>query len=244
MSLISIRTVYYLFAGCIFCGGCWLLIGCNDRNSQRDKAFDEVQNKTTDTTAGVKADTVAGVRIGNQVWTVKNLNVGTFRNGEVIPEVKSAEDWEAAGAAGKPAWCYFDNDSTNGSLYGKLYNWYAVNDARGLAPAGWHVPSNDEWTVLTDNLGGADVAGIKLKADTGWLEKGHGNNASGFTALPGGYRFFVGLFLNAGQDGGWWTSTKHSDGYAWLRYLYSNDRNIFVNHMHCKMGFSVRCVKD
>lgn len=234
----------YFFARFISFALCLMLLSCND-TSQRDKAFDEVQSKTAETSAAAAhAEDVASVKIGSQVWAVKNLDVSSFKNGEPIPEVKTAEDWEAAGAVGKPAWCFFDNDSTNGKQYGKLYNWFAVTDPRGLAPSGWHIPSNDEWTILTDNLGGADVAGIKLKADTGWLEKGDGNNASGFTALPGGYRFFVGLFLNAGQDGGWWTSTLHSDGYAWLRYLYSNDRNIYVNHMHCKMGFSVRCVKD
>jgi hypothetical protein len=88
------------------------------------------------------------VTIGTQVWMKENLNVSTFRNGEPIPEAKTAEEWKAAGAAKQPAWCYYDNDPKNGAKYGKLYNWYAVNDPRGLVPVGWHVPDIDELEVL------------------------------------------------------------------------------------------------
>jgi uncharacterized protein (TIGR02145 family) len=106
------------------------------------------------------------VKIGTQTWMAENLNVSTFRNGDLIPEAKTKEEWEKAGKEGKPAWCYYDNDPKNGAKYGKLYNWYAVNDHRGLAPAGWHVPTDTEWTTLGDQLG--SDPGKKMKSTSGW----------------------------------------------------------------------------
>jgi len=108
------------------------------------------------------------VTIGTQTWTTKNLDVATFRNGDLIPEAKTDEEWEAAGENKQPAWCYYENNTANGTKYGKLYNWYAVVDTRGLAPAGWHIPTDEEWTVLSTFLGGEDVAGKKMKSTSGW----------------------------------------------------------------------------
>jgi len=106
------------------------------------------------------------VTIGTQVWMTNNLNVDKFRNGDPIPQAKTNEEWKAAGENKQPAWCYYDNDPANGAKYGKLYNWYAVNDARGLAPAGYHVPSDAEWTILENQLG--SDAGTKMKSTSGW----------------------------------------------------------------------------
>ena len=103
------------------------------------------------------------VSIGTQIWMSKNLDVSTFRNGDTIPEAKTNEEWKAADDNKQAAWCYYDNKAANGTKYGKLYNWYAVNDERGLAPVGWHVPTDQEWTVLSTFLGGEDVAGEKIK---------------------------------------------------------------------------------
>jgi uncharacterized protein (TIGR02145 family) len=103
------------------------------------------------------------VVIGTQTWMAENLNVSTFRNGDTIPEVKSKEEWEKAGDEGKPAWCYYDNDTANGRIYGKLYNWYVVIDKRGLALAGFHIPTDAEWTILENNLG--EGAGTKMKTE-------------------------------------------------------------------------------
>jgi len=108
------------------------------------------------------------IKIGTQVWTAKNLDVATFRNGDAIPQAKTNEEWEAAGENKQPAWCYYENNTANGTKYGKLYNWYAVVDARGLAPGGWHVPTDEEWTVLSTFLGGEAVAGKKMKSTSGW----------------------------------------------------------------------------
>ena len=103
------------------------------------------------------------VTIGTQTWTTKNLDVATFRNGDAIPQAKTDEEWRVAGDNKQPAWCYYENDPKHGTKYGKLYNWYAVNDSRGLAPAGWHIPTLEAWKVLSTFLGGEDVAGTKMK---------------------------------------------------------------------------------
>src|SRR5688500_11264876 len=90
-------------------------------------------------------NTITGIMIGDQVWAAKNLDIAIFRNGDSIPQVRSNEEWEKAGKEGKPAWCYYKNDTSIGRKYGRMYNWYAVNDQRGLCPEGWDIPTNDEW---------------------------------------------------------------------------------------------------
>ena len=108
------------------------------------------------------------IKIGTQTWTTKNLDVSKFRNGEAIPLAKTNAEWELAGQNQQPTWCYYENKGENGTTYGKLYNWYAVNDPRGLAPTGYHVPTDAEWTILTDYLGGDSIAGAKMKSTSGW----------------------------------------------------------------------------
>ena len=103
------------------------------------------------------------VKIGNQIWTSRNLDVSSFSNGDPIPEAKTEEEWRAASSNQTPAWCYLENNPANGKKYGKLYNWYAVHDPRGLAPKGWHIPNNEEWSILIEYLGGEKKAGKKLK---------------------------------------------------------------------------------
>jgi uncharacterized protein (TIGR02145 family) len=181
--------------------------------------------------------------IGTQTWTAKNLNVATFRNGDPIPEAKSPKEWKAASDNKQAAWCYYENDPKNGTKYGKLYNWYAVNDSRGLAKAGWHIPTDEEWTVLFDFLGGNDAAGKKMKRNSGWLANGNGTNSSGFSGLPGGYCSYDAKFLSVGYDGFWWSSSKVDESYAWSRRLNCNfsSRNRFKYLFN--FGFSVRLVK-
>ena len=116
------------------------------------------------------------VDLGNQTWMAENLNVSTFRNGDTILEVKTTEEWIKAGKEGKPAWCYYDNDTANGRIYGKLYNWYAVDDKRGLAPDGWHVATDEEWTTLSHFLGGEFTAGKKMKSLSGWKSRTSGGS--------------------------------------------------------------------
>ena len=184
------------------------------------------------------------VLIGEQSWTSENLNVDRFRNGDLIPEAKTAEEWEAAGNAKRPAWCYYDNDPNNGAKYGKLYNWYAVNDCHGLAPYGWHVPTDAEWTILSDFLGGENQAGTKMKSTSGWSASGNVTNSSGFSGLPGGYRYSNGDFYYFGRYGFWWSASENSESSAWDWVLY-NSFSFLTHSYHSKSdGFSVRCVRD
>jgi uncharacterized protein (TIGR02145 family) len=182
------------------------------------------------------------ITIGTQVWMLKNLDVATYRNGDPIPQVTDAAEWAALTTG---AWCWYNNAPAQGATYGKLYNWYAVNDSRGLAPAGWHVPTDAEWTTLTEYLGGEAVAGGKMREvgmahwccpDTG------ADNSSGFTALPGGDRGYGGTFYGLTYVGFWWSSTEYSATGAWLRGLGGMSTTRSVSGK--KDGFSVRCVRD
>ncbi len=182
--------------------------------------------------------------IGTQQWMSKNLDVAFYRNGDPIPQVTDTTAWAGLTTG---AWCYFANDSIQGGKYGKLYNWYAVNDPRGLAPQGWHIPSDAEWTTLETTLGGASVAGEKMK-ETGtlnWTSPNTGaNNNSGFLGLPGGYRYFDGTFSLVGNYGDWWSSTETSSTDAWYRVLYSTLGDLAKNSLNKQLGLSVRCIKD
>ena len=210
------------------------------------------------------------VTIGKQVWMTKNLNVDKFRNGDPIPEVKTNREWRKVGREGNPAWCYYDNDPKNGTLYGKLYNWHAVNDPRGLAPEGWKVPTADDWKLLCDflskeyladeSLDEEDIAwavGEKLKSKEYWDlnrdgELGNGNNESGFTGLPAGRRFMFNdlkdlkkykSFLRIGTNGGWWSSTESCETLAHYLTLDVNS-SLKIPDFFKAIGFSVRCLKE
>jgi len=184
------------------------------------------------------------VNIGTQVWMTKNLNVSTFRNGDRIPQAKTNEEWKKAGDNGQPAWCYYENDPANGAKYGKLYNWYAVSDSRGLAPVGYHIPSDAEWTILTDYLGGEQKAGAEMKSKQAWAEEGNGTNSSGFSGLPGGYRGDVGAFYGIGERGDWWSSTESIYYGAKYRYLLFGSGSVGRGYEYSEFGYSVRCLKD
>jgi hypothetical protein len=189
-------------------------------------------------------------KIGNQYWTTKNLNVSRFRNGDEIPFVTSKEEWERAGKMGQPACCCYGNAGYNCEKYGRLYNWYAVIDARGLAPEGWHVPTDDEWTTLTDYLGGEEVAGGKMKI-TGtayWNSPNIGStNESGFSALPGGFRSFDGSFSSIRDFTYFWSAIQNDNNTAWFRYLFNYSSNVgryFTISNVKSSGASVRCLRD
>jgi uncharacterized protein (TIGR02145 family) len=186
----------------------------------------------------------ASVVIGTQTWMSKNLSVDRFRNGDLIRHAASASEWKDAGESGEAAWCYYDNKPENGDVYGKLYNWYAVNDSRGLCPTGWHVPSDKEWTTLENDLGSS--AGGKLKSTTGWNSPNAGaTNSSGFNALPGGNRSNNGGFYNVGGSGNWWSSSAAGSGFAWYRFLFCNYAYVLrLISLDQRDGFSVRCARD
>jgi len=191
---------------------------------------------------------ILSVKIGSQIWMSKDLDVDTFANGDPIPQAKSTEEWKNALDKQTPAWCYFDYDPSNGIKYGKLYNWYTVNDPRGLAPKGWHVPSDIEWNTLGEQVGGLDKAAVALKSTSGWDDNGNGTNSSGFSGLPGGgLQTTVGntiSFFGIRHTANWWTSTAFNDVLAWTRILQKNDDALLRAVGKKNFGIPVRCVKD
>ena len=179
------------------------------------------------------------IKIGTQTWMSKNLDVIKYRNGDAIPQVQDKNAWAKLKTG---AWCYYENKTAKGTTYGKLYNWFAVNDLRGLAPSGYHIPTDAEWTILTDNLG--EEAGTKMKSTSGWKNNGNGNKTSGFAGLPGGYRNSNVNFSGFGANGNWWSSSELDTDNAWYRYLFSSGGNVGRLYDFKLYGFSVRCLRD
>jgi uncharacterized protein (TIGR02145 family) len=182
--------------------------------------------------------------INGQEWMQQNLAVTKYRNGDPIPTGLDNATWQSTTSG---AYAIYNNDAANNTTYGKLYNWYAVNDNRGLCPTGWHVPSEAEWTTLATSLGGSSVAGGKMKSTTGWTFPNTGStNESGFSGLPGGCRYYYGTYGLIGNLGYWWSSTERDSNNAWYRLLFydysSINRNDYDNVK--PFGFSVRCVRD
>lgn len=184
------------------------------------------------------------VTICGQTWMTKNLDVSTYRNGDPIQRVSDPNAWASLTTG---AYCYYNNDSATYAVYGKLYNWYAVNDPRGLAPEGWHIATDAEWTSLSGCLGGDGVAGSKLReAGTAhWTSPNSGaTNSSGFTALPGGDRNQAGSFYDISNNGNWWSKTENTVTTAWMRGLYYGNSSVYRSGYPKSYGFSVRCLRD
>lgn len=210
-----------------------------------------IEKGTTNTIVATSAPTpsntpsIPSVKIGNQTWMTQNLDVSKFRNGDIIPEAKPGKEWVTAGEQGKPAWCYYDNNAENGSTYGKLYNWYAINDVRGLAPVGWYIPSDAEWLQLLANYGGESSAAPQIKSTQGWGEYEDGTNESGFSALPGGFAnpFYSGLPEDLGSWAHFWSSTESSLELAKARYI-TYGTWVAPDNKSKGAGLSVRCLKN
>ena len=195
---------------------------------------------------GYGTDDASTVTVGSQTWISKNLNIDHFANGDLIPEAKADYEWRRAGENKQPAWCYYKNDLANGRTYGKLYNWYAVTDPRGLAPTGWHVPSQRELFQLITYLGGKETAGLSLKSTSGWIKNGNGNNSSGIAGLPSGSRENQETFLYLGEKADWWSTSElsYNTEKAVFCLLPYNIDEIFWYAEDKGFGFSVRCIKD
>jgi uncharacterized protein (TIGR02145 family) len=191
-----------------------------------------------------------------QTWTSQNLSVSKYRNGDIIPQVTDPAQWAGLTTG---AWCWYNNDSaTYGVIYGKLYNWYAVNDPSGLAPVGWHVPTDAEWNNLVKCIDPAAdttliqsaIAGGALKEAgiSHWINPNTGaTNSSGFTGLPGGQRDISGLsgsFDGCGFAGYWWSSTSRATSLALGHGLSNASSNAYRSNYSKPYGFSVRLVRD
>lgn len=190
-----------------------------------------------------ECSTCTTVTIGTQEWTGRNLDITTYRNGDVIPQVQDPTQWANLTTG---AWCYYNNDSViNGPIYGKLYNWYAVNDPRGLAPVGYHVPSNAELTTLKSYLDPNAGGDMKEASTTYWLNPNNGaNNSTGFTALGAGYRNASSFSALQAILLCWVTDEVNlSDAYCFYIFHNSGDLNIAATNPK-NYGFSVRLIRD
>ena len=189
--------------------------------------------------------------IGTQEWMAENLNTSIYRNGDAIATNLSDATWSTTTSG---AWAYYNNDPSFACPYGKLYNWYTCVDARALCPGGWHVPSDAEWTVLTDYLGGAAIAGGPLKS-LGITADGSGywnspnesaSNSAGFSGLPNGLRNFVGIYNSLDINGFWWSTNVNPSepDYGWAHGLIFGGGPMVVYGAPRKSGISVRCLRD
>jgi uncharacterized protein (TIGR02145 family) len=200
-------------------------------------------------------NTYQTVRIGDLCWMAENLKVTHYANDEQIPHVTDGSTWADLSTG---AWCEYNNDPANYETYGILYNWYAVNDSRGLAPDGWHVATDDEWKQLemylgmsqaeadTDGLRGTDEGGkLKEVGTVHWESPNEGaTNESGFTVVPGGYRRPDGSYGALGQYARFWTATESGSTLAWGRGLGYDHKQVYRFFLEKKRGFSIRCVRD
>jgi len=182
------------------------------------------------------------VLIGNQFWMAENLKTTRFADGSVIPNVTDNFAWTQLSTS---AWCNYNNSLANDLVYGKIYNGYTVSDPRNVCPAGWHAPTDAEWTILTDFLGGESVAGGKMKTTTGWSSPNTGaTNESNFSGLPGGLRSSNGTFNTVGFNGYWWCSSEGGPNSSWYRNLYYPNGYAARSSTSTQNGFSVRCLRD
>jgi uncharacterized protein (TIGR02145 family) len=199
----------------------------------------------TATISDISGNPYNTVSIGTQCWMGSNLKTTLYRNGDGIAYVWDASDWAARTTGAQSG---YDNNSSNTAIYGNFYNWYAVADARGICPTGWHVPTDAEWTTLANFLGEPSVAvGGKMKTigTTYWISQSAGtNNSSGFSGLPGGIRTTLGVFADVGQHAGFWSASLVGDGNVWYRRLNAYDDIFNKSPAQPVVGFSVRCLRN
>ncbi|MDF1546840.1 MAG: fibrobacter succinogenes major paralogous domain-containing protein [Bacteroidales bacterium] len=209
------KTKNYLISALLILGACIIFTS----SCKKDDPVEAETGTVTDADGNVYKT----VKIGTQIWMAENLKTTKYHNGDAIPEVTGITEW---GDLTTSAYCNYDNNAASATTYGRLYNWYAVNDSRNIAPSGWHIPTDADWETLKTYLGGSDLAGGKLKeAGTGhWQSPNLGaTNESGFNALPGGVRGLNGIFGYIGIFSIWWSANQYSDIYAYYWHVHYDD---------------------
>ena len=222
-----------------------LMVGCSNGESSTPSVESRCTSMEYD---GYTYDLVA---IGDQCWFAENLRNEHYANGDAIPGELSDGEWSSTtsgavtvfGEGTSPVWSGSDDEVSNLADYGRLYNWYAVDDARGLCPSGWHVPTDQEYTTLIDGLGGTSVAGGKMKSSPEDSPAWNGTNTSDFSGLAGGYRSLNGDFNFEGNDGYFWSASAYGTD-AWFRRLSGVSTGVYRYDYSQRSGFSVRCVRD
>lgn len=218
------------------------IVKINVRQGKSSAIFNN--NLTYGTLSDQDGNIYKTITIGTQTWMAENLRVTKYRNGDPIPKTDNY-DWSNLTSG---AYCNYENtlDIDTISTYGRLYNWYVVNDTRKIEPNGWHIPSKDEWYLLVDYLGGVSEAGSKLKeaGNSHWVNPNEGTNETGFTALPGGHRFKDGIYNYLGFFGIWWSTTEYDSKNAWILYIVNEFTYTYSNINAKECGYSIRCIKD
>jgi uncharacterized protein (TIGR02145 family) len=209
-----------------------------------DRSLIYVKHEPSSNIIDIDGNEYKTIKIGQQVWMAENLKVTRFQNGDLIPIIEDENKWKDNN---KPAFCYYNNNKSFNTNFGALYNWYAVNDIRNIAPIGWHVATSFDWMILINSLRGNDVAGGKLKESGSvfWVDNNeYATNDIGFRALPGGIRFETGEFSSMFESAEFWSTTKANNSEARSRSIHSIGKSIesYSNDFRC--GLSVRCVKD
>ena len=202
-------------------------------------------NKTYGTVTDIDGNVYKTIKIGDQVWMAEDLRTNHYLNGDAIPNVTEDSIW---GGLETGAYCNYNNttDLDTIATYGRLYNWYVVNDSRQLAPKGWHVPDINDWLILIDYLGGDTIASKHLKeaGDLHWVRYNEADNSSGFTALPEGSRYLSKNSTDMGFYSSWWVSTEYNSSSAAFLYLFVYDTKVWKGFNYKQNGYSVRCIKD
>lgn len=212
------RTLKYL----LFCGAALFVNHCT----------------LAQTVIDINGNVYQVVQIGKQLWMAENLRTVCYNNGDTIPLVAENKSWSKLATGAR---CSYNNNTENIKKHGMYYNWYAVNDLRGLCPKGWHIPTDAEWQLLVDFLGGEKTAGGKLKSawDSDEIESG----STGFNANPGGYRIYAGKYMYMGDYAGFWSSTNGNNDFAWIHFLRKYDAAMERIFFGKKNGINCRCVK-
>ncbi len=226
-----------------------LILTCTREQEPAQYSFVPIEfnpDLTYGTITDQEGNTYKTITIGTQTWMAENLKVTKYRNGDPIPNLDASEDWDELTTG---ACCYFNNESIFFNIYGMLYNWYAINDSRNIAPSGWHVPTFDEWTTLVDFLGGEESSRFRLmeQGSYHWSPPTHGKNDSGFTALAAGALKTDSIrngFCCIASEAYFWSSDDDSTNSAWnLSIKPSYDIKVFYTNKKT-FAFSVRCIKD
>ncbi|MCK9203556.1 MAG: fibrobacter succinogenes major paralogous domain-containing protein [Bacteroidales bacterium] len=237
----QIGLILILLLFVIATGGC---SQCNRTNKPFPADRGGLKSSYPATVKDIDGNAYHPITIGKQVWLTENLRVTHFQNGEAIPEAKNKTEWKNLKSASR---CNLDNDPSMAAVYGSLYNWYAVDDKRNICPKGWHVPSENEWSELTNFLGGEAIAGGKMKNQGhdrwAWPNSG-ATNESGFNAIPNGYRSNLGTFYPLDTYTFFWTSTGYSGDCALSKFLQNDYDGVTTIENDHAFGFSVRCIRD
>lgn len=221
---------------------CTIVLFSSFNEGEKGQTSNKSQQNSQATITDIDGNVYKIVEIGKQQWMAENLKTTKFRNGKKIANVKDSTRWAVFNSA---AYCAYSNDSLKTKEHGLLYNWFTVVDSQNVCPTGWHVPTDKDWNILVEYVGGSDVAGGKLKDTTNiWPTSFGASNESGFNGLPSGCRTDKGTFNSLGYYGLWWSSTENYTTYAWYRCLNYNSINLFRHYYYKRYGFSIRCLKD